>query len=601
MQVVVKDGVNSGLTPDQIGLAQMAWAVNTTIRDGKARTRTYKLVQRATLPKGLVQGAGYFSRDNGQFILSISGQIWRVLINANNTEINQIPLEFRNSALNWQAWMCETVGSFLIQDGESACIIYDGSTTRRADPYQAEVPLGRQMAYGNGRLAVVVNGNQVKVGDITTDVFQSELYFKETEYLNGGGAFLYPLPVSALAFLPVNNTFSGYGSLLVFGFAFIDSLHLEITQRDQWQAKDGFGAIVLPGVGSVGQDVIVRVNQDLYFRDPEGQVWSVRSAVSDQGSPGNSPLSREVSRLVDFETDLSLPFSSGVYFDGRMMWLGSPYNNRYGAPSYKAILSLDASPLQTMRGKSQPAYDGVADGLSFQRIMAGTINGQKRAFVISTDDDGENRLWEIVQNAEDDASFETVDDSLALIPCRVQNYQETRLYDFSLPGKLKQIMRCDLWPTDIEGECNVKVYWRADYRTQWQFWDEFDVCAVMTNNDDEWLDLTTQERGRVKSLSAPVTNSELSNLQSDVGFEFQVRLVITGQLLINRIELWARPLDETSYSEVQDMEQACIQNSIANVDLTYSIPVGGLGAPYTDQSLSVYVDGYGVPYTKKIS
>lgn len=601
MQVVVKDGVNSGLTPDQIGLQQMAWAENTTIRDGKARTRTYKLVQRATLPKGLVQGAGYFSRDNGQFIVSIWGQLWRLLINANSVSVEQIPLEFRNSAILWNAWMCETVGSFLVQDGESNCIIYDGSTTRRADPYKNEVPLGRQMAYGNGRLCVAVNGNQVKVGDITTDVFQSELLFTETEYLNGGGAFLYPQPISALAFLPVNNTFSGYGSLLIFGYKFIDSLHLEITQRDQWQAKDGFGVVVLPDVGSVAQDVVIRVNQDLYFRSPSGDVWSVRSAVSDQGTPGNSPLSREIARVTDFETDVSLPMSSGIYFDGRMFWLANPFNNRFGAPSYQSIISLDASPLQTMRGKAEPAYDGVATGLWFQRLMTGVIAGQQRAFVISTDTDGENRLWEIVPNAPDDAAFETVEDEIQLTPNRVTSYQETRLYDFGAPGRTKKLQRCDLWPTQIEGECHVAVYYRADYRTQWQFWDQFDVCADMENNDNQWNDLAEQERGLVKSLTAPNAKSPQSGLAADVGFEFQVRIVVTGQLLINRIKLWAMPVDEPSYADRRSLKQTCVQNSIANNEISYSIPVGGLGQTYTDQDDSVYVDGFGVPYTTKIS
>jgi hypothetical protein len=354
-QVVGNDGVNSSFRPDQIGSAQFAWAKNVTIRDGKPRTRSYKLVQRATLPKGLVQGGNYFSRDNGKFIVSIWGQLWRILVNASNVTVDQIPLEFRNSASLRSAWMCETAGSFLVQDGESDCIIYDGSTARRSNPLANEVPLGRQMAYGNGRLAVAVSGNQVKVGDITTQTFQSELLFTETNYLNGGGAFLFPYGVSALAFLPSNNTFSGFGSLMVFGKLFLNSQHLEITARNLWNASttQGFEVVVVP-VGACGQDVVIKVNQDLYFRDAQGEIWSVRSAVSDAGGPGNAPLSREVSRIVDFETEQLVQYSSAVYFDGRLLFLASPVVNRFGAASFKSIISLDAAPLQTMRGKSPP-------------------------------------------------------------------------------------------------------------------------------------------------------------------------------------------------------------------------------------------------------
>ena len=59
-QAVMQDGINSAFRPDQIGNAQASWASNITIRDGKPQSRDYNLVQRALLPKGLVQAAGFF-------------------------------------------------------------------------------------------------------------------------------------------------------------------------------------------------------------------------------------------------------------------------------------------------------------------------------------------------------------------------------------------------------------------------------------------------------------------------------------------------------------------------------------------------------------
>lgn len=576
----------------------MAWATNVTIRDGKPRTRTYKLVQRAILPKGLVQGGGYFSRDNGRFIVSIWGQIFRILVNGNNVTVDQIPLEFRNSSTLRQAWMCETAGSFLIQDGESDCIIYDGSTARRSNPLANEVPLGRQMAYGNGRLCVAVNGNQVKAGDITTQVFQSELLFTETNYLNGGGAFLFTYGVSALAFLPSNNTFSGYGALMVFGRQFLNSLHLEITARDLWSTTNGFEVVVVP-IGACGQDTVIKVNQDLYFRDSLGEIWSVRSASADAGSPGNAPLSREVSRIVDFETEQLVQFSSAIYFDSRLLFLASPVVNRFGSASFKSIISLDASPLSTIRGKQPPSYDGVADGLEFVRMLCGRIAGLNRAFVISTDSDGENRLWELVSGAGADGYFATDDNVIVLTENPVQGQFESRRFVFGVtPHKL---MRLDLWPADIEGEVDVQVYYRADNRTKWQPWDTFSMCATMDNADDEWFNLDVQERGRVKSLTAPSVNDDIDNQQADVGFGFQVKIVWEGQMLLDRLVMWAAPLNETAYSNIPDLETVCKKNSVANNEISYSIPVGGLGSAYTDQNLNVYVDSFGIPYTEPVS
>lgn len=597
---IVADGVNTSVRPNRIGPYQLAWGSNISVRDTAPQTRKNVLVQRATLPKGRVQGVGYFSRNGGQFIMSIWGQLWRLRMTGNNAAVDMIPLTFRNSSIIPQVWMCETAGSFLVQDGQSDCIIYDGASARRSIPANNEVPLGRQMAYGNGRLAVAVGGRQLQVGDITTDVFQSELQFTETNYLSGGGAFLFKTDISGLAFLPTNNTNTGFGSLIVFGREFANSLRLEITARDLWSQIPGFETVVLPTIGASGQGSIIGVNQDLYWRDAEGRIWSLRSAISDATGPGNSPISREVDRIINFETDSQVPYSSGIYFDNRIIFTASPYYNRFGAASFQKLIALDVAPTATMRGKSQPAYDGEWNGLEFVSVFQGDINGNKRAFAISTDDDGENRLWEFVTSERDDASYLSTGtgNGLVLTPSPVKGYAEHRRFDFNTPARKKRLQRCDLWPTEIEGECTVRVYFRTDSRTQWIFWDEFTVCAEMENADGEWLDLASQERSRVKTLTAPSGNNDIVNQADIVGFSFQIRVEWTGRLLMDRLTLWAEPLTETPYSEKQDLTEVCQTNSIVNNQISYSIPTGGLGEPYNNQDGEVYVDQFDIPYTE---
>jgi hypothetical protein len=598
-QAVLNDGVNSAFRPDQIGNAQAAWASNMTIRDGKPQSRDYNLVQRALLPKGLVQGAGYFSANNGQFILSIWGQLWRMLVTGNTVTIDQIPLSFVNSPDIPLVWMCETQGSFVVQDNQSAAIIYDGATARRADPTIPEVPIGAQMAFGNGRLAVAIDGNQVVVGNIAEDIFQSELQFTETTYLSGGGSFLFRYPVTALAFLPVNNTDTGYGSLIVFGTPYTDSLGLQITQRELWNQIPGFEQVLLPTIGAAGQDCVISVNQDLYWRDGNGNVWSLRAAQWDALSPGNSPISREVKRIVDYEIDTLVQYSGGIFFDNRILFMASPFYNQFGFASFKCIIGLDCAPLSTIRGKSPPAYDGIAEGLNFVKLFQGNPNGVNRAFTISTDDDGENRLWEIVPNNVTDVTVLSngTGNETATVPIPVTTYFESRRFDFGLPGKAKRLMRLDIWPCELQGEVSITAYYRADNRSQWQFWDTLTVNAQMTNNPGQWVDLETQERGQVKSFTMPDGEDSIDERWLNTGFGFQVRIVWTGYLLMDRIKLWALPLTDTQYSDIASLPIGPIQNIVANNNITYSIPVGGLGSSYTDQNGNVYMDQFSIPYT----
>ena len=598
-QVVVNDGVNTAFRPDQIGSAQMAWASNLQIRNGKPQTRGFGIVQRAILPKGQVQGAGFFSADGGMFLLSIWGQVWRLLVSGNNFAIDQVPLDFVNSPIIKQVWMCETVGSFLIQDGQSNCIIYDGSTTRRADPTVPEVPLGTCMAFGNGRLGVAVNGNQVKVGDIVKTTFQSELRFTENQYLSGGGSFLFSKGVSAMAFLPVNNSDTGYGSLTVLGTTYVNSLGLQITSRELWDQIPGFELSLLPRIGAAGQDTVVAVNQDLYWRDLNGQIWSLRSAEYGAQSPGNSPQSREVSRITDYETSEWLPQSGGIYFDNRILFLASPFNNIFGATSFKYLISLDAAPLSTIRGKTPPAYDGMVEGLNFVRLFMGTPDGVERAFAISTDVDGENRLWELVPKYPSDVSFLSngTSNSSVATPVPIQSFYESRRFDWGSASQFKRLTRLDLWPCELQGPTTITAYYRADNRSQWQLWESITINAQMTNNPGQWVDIQAQERGRVISFTMPDGVDALAQKALNVGFGFQVRIVWSGYLLMDRIKLWAKPLVEPRFSEIGDMATGPVQNVVTNNEISYSIPVGGLGSTYTDQSGSVYVDSFGIPYT----
>lgn len=596
-QIVLNDGINSAFRPDQIGKAQAAWGSNITIRDGNPRTRDYAFVQRAILPKGLVQGAGYFSADDGMFILSIWGQLWRLLVTGNSVTLDLIPLDTPNSPLLPLAFMCETAGSFLVQDGQSSCIIYDGSVTRRAKI--GEVPLGKQMAYGNGRLAVAVNDNTVKVGDITSAVFQSELNFTETTYLSGGGSFLFAQPVRGLAFLPVNNTNTGFGSLIVLGDRFVNSLGLQITSRALWDQIPGFEQILLPGIGTAAHDAVVGVNQDLYWRDLNSDIWSLRSAQWDALSPGNSPISREVSRITDFETDTLNRYSSGIFFNNRLLFLASPFYNRFGYASFSKIISMDASPLATMRGKSPPVYDGETIGLNFVRLFKGTPSGVTRAFAISTDDDGENRLWEIVPTNIADSSFLSNGTAGASITTDspISGYYESRRFNFNDDGSLKRLMRVDVWPCEMQGPVTLSVYFRADNRSMWQLIDTVQMNAQMTNNPGQWVQLEAQERGQIKSFSLPDTIDGIDQKLNQIGFGFQVRVAWTGFMMVDRIKLWYMPVPETTYSDIGDMAAGPVQNIIANNVLGYSIPVGGLGGAYTDQNGNIYVDGFQIVYT----
>lgn len=566
-------GVNTAVRPDLIEGNQIVWGTNMQVRDGKPRTRG-AFVQRAVLPTGIIQGAGYYSLRSGMMVVSIGGELTRLTFLGNNVFQNEIPLGFVNSPTLKNAWMVETQDSFIIQDGQSDAIIYNGSIARRADPTLKEVPRGTMMAYGNGRMWVATGGGQTLLaGDIAGTATNSDLFFTETTYLQGGGGLYFPAPIAGLSFLPANNTATGYGALMVFGANFTKTIRAEITQRDYWAQIPGFQVDTLDGIGAASQYCIVRVNQDLYWRDAGGEIRSLRAAAADQESPGNSPLSREVSRIVNYDTKWWLDQCSGTYFDNRVFFTASPFLLPNHAVGFKNLICLDCAPLATMRGKAPPAYDGQYCGTNFVRLVTGRFNGQSRMFAFSTDDDGTNRLWEWVQGERED-SYLT--DSMAVrVPHRIKCEAEFRRFNFGDPTRLKQLMRADFYPAEIEGDVNVKLYWRVGNRNQWQFCDGVDFCAEMTDPEGEtpheWVNLASQERAKIKSFTFPDLKDDITNYLQTVGYDFQIRLVWEGNMLIDRIDLWARVLSDEPFSNIPETSPVCVQDSVSDNVISYRI------------------------------
>jgi hypothetical protein len=114
----------------------------------------------------------------------------------------------------------------VIQDDQSAPIIYNRAESRRAATDGSEVPSSSVGAYGNGRLWVA-SGSQYAAGDLvgssSGDAYinriDAVLKFTENDYLNEGGSFATPTnagPITALSVMSALDTGVGEGDLIVF-------------------------------------------------------------------------------------------------------------------------------------------------------------------------------------------------------------------------------------------------------------------------------------------------------------------------------------------------------------------------------------------------
>ncbi len=439
------------------------------------------------------------------------------------------------------------------------------------------------MAYLNGRLWVAVNANEVVAGDIRTGAPGSELFFTEATYLTGGGKLFFPRTITGMAGIPVTGQ-ADYGALLIFGAGQTSAIRADITSRDDWGKVPGFVTAILRSVGASSQWSIVSVNQDLYWRDSNGGIRSIRNALADESGPGSSPISREVSRLTDYDSQPELSFCSGVYFDNRLLMTSSPYLMQNGGIGFKNLISLDYAPLSTMQGKAQPAYNGQWNGLNFVKLVGGEFQGKNRAFALTTDLDGNNELWEFGSSNGYGGRADLVricTDGTADVPVEnpIKCVVEYPLRDFSQSKTRKRLNRCDVWLTTVDGEVDLAIYWRADNSRKWNQWDEATTCAKTTDPATDtphvWKNLLPQERPQFKTFTIPDAVNDIVKYATQVGFEFQIRLVWSGRCRIHRMMVYGTMLTDPDFADRDGFAPECVEGNILGNQITYEIPTGG--------------------------
>ncbi len=528
-QATVIDGMNRGREPALITEHQAHYLRNVTTRGGRLRSRP-RFVRRAILPNGLLQGATVFSA-LGRILVSVGGRIHELNPTANWSSTEKTGAEV-NSPKQPRVWFCETAGSLVIQDGQARPFLYDGAVFRRSA--DDEVPVGQAMAYGNGRLAVAVNdANAVRLGDIRQPEHQSELKFTETNFLTGGGDFSFP-KVTALAVLPIVDTASGHGSLIVGCRNSVHSLKTQVTQRDMW-SEIGFSTVILPNRGISGPNAVVAVNQDLFFRSSDG-LRSVRTSTADYGAPGLAPLSVEVRHRLDRDTPSLLTDASVASFDNRLLATHSPFF--YGPRSMaQGIVAMNFDTLSGRGQKSAPCFDGEWDGILIAQIVTGDIAGNERCFALGRDVAGQNTLWEIMPDTAEPAGDEPV------------QVVESRTLFADSPGTLKALRRCDLQFSGIRGGLVARVYFRPDNHPFWIRWDDFTVTPRTPAAGDSWVRGRAQHRAFLTTRTAPDGLDPATGRPRSVAPGFQVRIEWEGFARLDYFQVWQERVEMPAYAD----------------------------------------------------
>lgn len=424
----------------------------------------------------------------------------------------------------------------------------------------SEIPASGPMDYYMGRLWYA-QGRSYSAGDIVQgesgtlayDFIDSVLKVTENPLVIGGDGFLIPEgneDIRAIEHNAVIDAALGQGRMFIFTRKAIYSMVVPVTRTDWINADSNnqpLQAVVQLSNGSVGDRCVVPVNGDLFFQSLEPGIRSITSAVRNFQQWGNTEISAPIRRLLQNNNRALMVHGGGAYFNNRLYQTALPTQSD-GGVIHKAVASLDFTPISTLSaGGQEPIWEGAYEGLDFYQIFTGSFGGVERCFaVVRSQQDQSFELWELTFNSK----VENGDK-------RISWAFESPAYTWDMEMELKRLVSGEIWFDRLYGTADVTIEYRPDSENCWFPWFKFRVCNPANTCEDPVnpicyppVENGPSYRANYSLPRPPVTCAEAMTRPSDIGYQFQVRILVRGFLRVRGLLLHATRVERKLYANM---------------------------------------------------
>ena len=587
--------MNSGLRLSSIPENQFGAGVNVICRKGEIQPRpSFKDFSlsfeterdRELFKKGKFQGAQEYSPGNQRYIGTvIAGHLFLIdLLSGIVLNMSKTTRVFNVSQP--RCYFIQAEKYLIVQDGISAPVILDGTSAHISDVTNNEVPPGTIMQYGHGRLFVTVGTNAFLAGDIYLPYApDSLLFFNETTYLSGGGAFSFKGSLGVIRgmdFAPSYDTSTGDGPLIVWGDNGAVSYQIQLSRSD-WFDTD-LSKVQLEGTGVSGADAFTVINQDLFFWSNNGlRSFAVAQREATQAYRYTN-LSQEVSEYTDLNTSWLEEYISLGSFNDRLFFTVNSAKtfaededgNEVDDVVFKGIVSLDFAQINggafSGRYSKTAAYDGVWTGLDFTQILSFPAYLEKPLWFFGKNAIGNNVLIYLGQDSTGVEMGQAID-------CRLYSrgftFKDTKTGAdvMFLPKKLKEVK---VWIDALEGRVPISLKIRTDNYPA--FSEVFNTVRKAVITKDGFLE-EGETIGIARSFSPEVlavaqdSFGFLDNKNLASGYEVQICLDWSGYMKFAKILLTSDSVREhiaVHCTQAEENSKLDIRDQLPN-DFNYKI------------------------------
>jgi hypothetical protein len=511
-----------------------------------------------------------------------------------------------NPATTDRAWCKQAENYWILQNNQNLPLIYDGATLRRGVPNPPnltdapEVPIGNVMEYAMQRLCVTLPDTRTfAVGDLAysssgllPDGRDAVLKFSQNVFQASGKNFTVPMNcggIQSMTAIPVLDGSLNQGPLLVGTPEICFTIQLPPDALTWAAVTTPIQSIAMVHNGPVSDRGAILVNSDVWFRRFDG--WgSFITARRDFNTWANTPVSAELSRILDSDDISLLQYENGVFFGGRIIKTTSPARSPFGV-YHRGLIALDMDRIGGLRPHLPPAYDGLWTGLNTLQLVAGTFNKLERCFAFSVNFAGTIELYEILKEGE-------FDDMGQGENVRITWPFETAVVGQSKavgggPFDLKRLENGEIWIDNLFGEGTIKVWFRPLGAVCWTLWrEDLQVCATTNTCTDlptgDCQDTTVyraQYRSRIGFGKPPDDCDRNEDRPAYVAEGWQLRIECKGHFRVRGLKIYSRPLAEP-VSEPMCSGAIALSSPadyFFNVSTSYTVscPAGYTGMPVT--------------------
>ena len=570
--------IQSERNPNGLARNELSWLDNATVRDGGITCRGgYQPLMRIASSEALYQGKFLYepSGANPYFVYSISGHI--IKADPNTGEVTDLTANFINSPQfnpgdGDYAYFVQAEEFLVIQAGDGVTLpfIWDGQTLRRSvgitnpavapgTPGVNEIPEATAMDYFMGRLWYV-QGRTVSAGDIVNGPSGTAAYNQRDSVLNvtenpmvlEGDGFTIPTSdgtvIRAIKHSANIDAALGQGRLFMGTRKAIYALNVPVT-RSEWiaasESNQPLITVVQLNNGWVNDRSVVAVNGDLFYQSLEPGIRSLNQSTRYFGQWGNIPISANETRILQFNDRALLRFSSGVFFDNRLLQSALPKETSQGVV-HQSIIPLDFMPISGFNRQKEPNWEGMQEGLDIFQMQVGDFGGRERAFatILSKVDQSIN-MWEMT-------SFDKFDNGESRITWII----EFPSYTWGNELELKRLIGAELWIDRMFGKVNFFLEYRPDGQQCWLPWHMWDKCSTKNSTEtvqDPYsypLVPCLESYFSTMTMPKPKEGCSATGRISTIAYQFQPRLIIKGFCRVRGLYLHAEKVGRKLYENL---------------------------------------------------